>query len=126
MTEAELWAASEAGDEARVGELIQAGADVHSKNPGGNNGLILSSQEGHDKIVKMFLESGVGVNTRSFYERTPLMLAVKEGHYTTAKLLLDNKADPDLQREDGITARMDAAMQNHAESIYPGGVSRKS
>ena len=92
-----LWAACEAGDEARVEELIQAGADVKSENPSGNNGLHLSSMRGHDKIVKMFLDSGVGVNSRSFYERTPLMLAVKEGHYTTAKLLLDNKADPDLQ-----------------------------
>ena len=38
-----LWAACEAGDEARVMEMIQAGADVQSKNPSGNNGLIISS-----------------------------------------------------------------------------------
>ena len=62
-----LWAASGAGDDARVGELIQAGADVHSENPDGDNGLIISSREGHDEIVKIFLESGVEVNTRGSY-----------------------------------------------------------
>ena len=45
-----LWEASEAGDDARVSELMQDGADVHSENPFGNNGLVLSSREGHDKI----------------------------------------------------------------------------
>ena len=69
-----LWAASDAGEEARVEALIQKGADVHSKNPRGYNGLILSSQKGHNKIVKMFLEKGVGVNTRGGrLKRTALM-----------------------------------------------------
>ena len=91
-----LWAACEAGDDAKVGELIQAGADIHSKNPAGYNGLIISSREGHDKIVKMFLESGVGVNTRGRQGMTALMWAAVIGHHSTARLLLDNSADPDL------------------------------
>ena len=38
-----LWAASEAGEEARVGELIQAGADVHSEDPSGGGATPLSA-----------------------------------------------------------------------------------
>ena len=79
-----LWAASRAGDEAMVEELIQAGADVQSKNPSGDNGLHLSSLGGHDNIVKMFLDRGVGVNTRGALKRTPLMWATEQGHYTTS------------------------------------------
>ena len=70
-----LLAACEAGDEARVRELIEAGADVQSKDPFGDNGLIVSSMRGHDKIVKMFLDSGVEVNTRGSLKMTPLMWA---------------------------------------------------
>ena len=112
-----LWAASYYGDEARVGELIQAGADVHSEDRVGNNGLIISSSGGHDKIVKMFLESSVGVNTRGYEERTPLIRAAEYGHHSTAQILLDNSADPDLQREDGSTAMMLAAGQNYADVV---------
>ena len=112
-----LWAASEAGDDTRVGELIENGADVHSENPSGNNGLIISSIFGHDEIVKMFLESGVGVNTRGRVEMTPLMWAAVNGHHSTAQILLENNADPDLQREDGRTAMMRAAALNNADLV---------
>ena len=113
-----LWEASLSGDDAKVGKLMLAGADVHSKEPpGNNNGLILSALKGHDKIVKMFLESGVGVNTRGRLKMSALMWAAQEGHLSTARLLLDNNADPDLQREDGSTSMMRAAALNFADLV---------
>jgi ankyrin repeat protein len=89
MEKAALYNASQAGDLAEVGRLLDsAGAEV--------NALVSASDaDGHN------------------HQTTALCAAAHAGHLDVVRLLLDRGADPSLARSDGLSPLMNAAARGH-------------
>ena len=113
----ELLAASSNGDGETVTRVLQEGVSVLSKIGGGNTGLHLCSQKGHEKVVKIFLDNQADINIRGWRSYTPLMQASSFGHLKITKLLLDHGAEVDLQDDEGDTALIKAVRGGHSEVV---------
>ena len=58
----ELWAATRAGDAARVTAALDKGADVNAKTRYGATALTFAADRGHVEIVKLLIARGADVN----------------------------------------------------------------
>ena len=113
----ELLTASTNGEGKTVTRLLQQGVSVLSKNKGGDSGLHIGAQHGHDDIVKIFLNNDTGINLRGDGNITPLMRAAEWGHLNTARLLIGRGADLELRDYHGRTALMWAARRDYADIV---------
>ena len=55
---AELWFAAENGDEQRLQELINGGADVNAKDAGGETAVLKADRAGHEDAVLVLIRAG--------------------------------------------------------------------
>jgi len=101
--------AAQAGDTAKVKQLIKQGADVNAKNSIGKTILMFAALSGHAKAVKALIDAGADVNAKKEYDDTALMDAASYGHTDTVKALIDAGADVNAKDEDGETVLMGAA-----------------
>ncbi|KAJ1465348.1 ankyrin repeat-containing domain protein, partial [Baffinella frigidus] len=90
-----------------VNLLIEHGADVSQKRPGGLT--ILHSVEslmfeGDFKIMEAIITAGADINARSDTNETPLHIAAREGACAFADFFLQNNASIDAVNDDGLTA----------------------
>ena len=74
-----------------VKQLVEAGADLDSKNAS----LYSASRKGHDEIVRVLLGAGANIN-QGRRMASPLREAVGNARLTTVKILLDAGADVNL------------------------------
>ena len=103
-------------DIARVRELIDAGADVNSKE--GATLLSTASGNGHTEIVKLLLDAKADVNAaRKIDGMTPLHTASANGHVETVKLLLGAQANVNAADTDGRTPLSMASLNGHTETV---------
>ena len=94
--------AAEHGDEAQIGSLLAAGADLNGAVPGDGNALIAAAQRGHLTTVQLLLDRGADVNAGVAGDGTPLIAAAQRGHLRIVTLLLERGADLTLPfRGDG-------------------------
>jgi len=108
----ELRRAASEGNLAQVKALLDAGADVNSKNSYGGTALAFAGDKGHTEVVKLLLERGANPNvTDTFYNSTPLGWAAGKGHAEIVRALLDKGAEG----EDG--ALMAAVYQDRTEVV---------
>jgi uncharacterized Zn finger protein (UPF0148 family)/uncharacterized protein (DUF433 family) len=105
MNTALVWAAGK-GDMEAIGLLLERGADVNARNPGGHTPLTAAATAGHTDAVKLLLNEGADPNSKKVYHRSALELAVEGGHSDVVKLLeacgaiLDELgAQPDFSRD---------------------------
>ena len=68
--------------------LIDAGADVHTKNENGCSPLHYACESGALDVVKMLVEAGAGVRVTDNTEGTCLMFAADCGHTETVRYLV--------------------------------------
>jgi ankyrin repeat protein len=59
----DLLEAAEAGDTARVEQLLEQGADVNAKDKDGYTALMLAAFSGHTETVKTLLDAGAARKT---------------------------------------------------------------
>ena len=96
----ELLKAAQSGETQNVSSVLQAGADVDTKDEAsGDSALHLSAARGHDDVVETLLDQGLDVDTRGAEERTALMAAAMFSRGSTVKLLLDRGARLDLRNK---------------------------
>ena len=76
-----LIAAVERKDQKSVQLLIDAGADMNSKNPDGNTALIFAAKKGDKESVQILTEAGAKVNSKDGECWTALMHAAMYGKY---------------------------------------------
>lgn len=108
---AEVHAAAQAGDLARVREL--AGADRAQLTAVDENGatpLHLAAAGGHLELVRWLLESDAPPDATDNGSNTPLHGAILAGHLEVARLLLDQGAALEFEDDYGNTALMYAAF----------------
>ena len=68
--------------------LIDAGADIDTKNEDGYSPLHVASRSGALEVVKMLVRGGAGVNVTDDDGRTCLILAAPNGHTETVRYLV--------------------------------------
>ncbi len=106
--------AAEAGKLAQVRQLLEEGADIHTRNYCGWTPLHVAAQEGKTAVVRFLLEEGAHVDMKDDYGRTPLQYAVHT-NLAVVKLLVEYGADVNSKDQDGETPLSSASMEGGCE-----------
>jgi len=86
----EFWAASRAGDTARVTAALDKGVDVNVKTRYGATALTFAADRGHIEIVTLLLARGADVNQQdTFYQMRAIDMAMANNHPEVVTLLLE-------------------------------------
>ena len=85
--------AAKEGDSDVLQYVLEAGADVNSRNQYRKTACMLAAQNGHVNCVEMLTEAGADVNARGLYDKTALLLAVETGQTACAESLIQAGAD---------------------------------
>jgi len=72
-------------------ELIEAGADIEVKNPGGYTPLLASLALGLTDVAKQLIKSGCNVNAQTNDHEDALQLALKAGNSEIANIIKEIK-----------------------------------
>lgn len=96
--------------------LYEAGADVNEEDEDSEQNVL---HQAIDKkqwdILPFLIAKGAYINDKDFNGFTALAKAVVTGHSPTVKLLLQNKANPKVHSEGGITPLATACKKGHLE-----------
>ena len=96
--------------------LIDAGADMETKDDMGRSPLHWACRSGALAVAKVLVQAGAGVCVTDYCESTCLILAAYHGHTETVRYLVRLKeVDVNHKDEDGFTAVLGAAQQNQAD-----------
>jgi len=96
------WAAS-AGHVDVVRRLLELGADIEGKTPGGYSALFLAAGFNRLDVAKVLLKEGASLDTRSDNGDTPLHNAAKYAHSDVIELFLRYDADLEARNLSGRT-----------------------
>jgi ankyrin repeat protein len=89
----EILSAVEAGDLAKVKELVEANPKlVHATGNSKLTPLDWAVAKGHEDIARYLIEKGADVNHKSLVRETPLDLAKRKGRSKMVKLLEEHGA----------------------------------
>jgi len=97
--------------------LLKQGANVNSRDPGGQGALSHAASAGHLETVELLLEQGADALARDKAGHSPLALAAKRGHARIVDRLIRAKASVDQPAAGGNTALMLAAAHGHLETV---------
>ncbi|MEO0581275.1 MAG: ankyrin repeat domain-containing protein [Bacteroidota bacterium] len=98
------------GDEGKVSELLQMGAEVGVKNKEGNTPLHLAISKEHYNIAEFLLISDADVNGRNYVYAAPIHRAVEVGNDTLLSLLIECHAEVEARNNRGKTPLHVAAI----------------
>ena len=95
--------------------LILKGAAINHRDSFGMNALHLSVDvHGSHSKTKFLIENGIEINVQSAKEKDfALRIATSWGDKAAVQLLLERGSNPNLQRQDGTTALMEACLGKH-------------
>ena len=98
--------------------LIDAGADIQTKDDMGRSPLHWSCRSGALAVVKILVEAGAGACGTCNFGNTCLMFAAHHGHTETVRYLVGLKdVDVNHKDEDGFTAVLCAVRQNYSDVV---------
>ncbi len=115
--DAELFAASEAGDLVRVNQSIDDGGNVNAIDPLKRTPLFASAFCNHPEVTSLLIAKGSDVNAKDFLGMSPLHAAVVVGWDEETKLLLLKGANINLQDADGHTPLHIAAATDQMSMV---------
>jgi hypothetical protein len=103
------------GYEVMVKFLLEAKADVDSKDNQSRTPLWWAAENGQEGVIKLLLNAKADINLKDDHilGQTPLLLAVEKGHEGIVKLLLEAKADVDSEDDYGRTSLWWAVKNRH-------------
>src|SRR5688572_10163678 len=86
----ELWAATRAGDVARVTAALDKGADINAKTRYGATALSYAADRGNLELVTLLIARGANVNAQdTFYQMRAIDMAMMNNHPAVVTLLLE-------------------------------------
>jgi len=98
-----------------VQEMLEAGADVDTRDEHGSTALMWAAVYGHLEIAEVLLDKGADVNSQDESGSTPLLLATKARRPEIVRLLLEKGAKANTPNIHGWTALIYAARGGHTE-----------
>ena len=98
-----------------IERLIQAGADINSKNADGNTALFYAARAANIDALKLLLQHGADANTICMSSYTPLRVMVYFGSLEGVTALLQSGADPNQLGFFGQTALHAACDRSYIE-----------
>lgn len=100
-----------------VGALIEAGANVDSRDIDGRSPLLASISLEQPVIAQYLIAADAKINGVVGDTRYPLVEASKKGYARVVKLLIDQGADINVQDELGRSALMVAVNRGHTDLV---------
>lgn len=104
-----------ANDTTQVQSLLARGADVDTRDPNGNTGLMIAAAYGYTDIARLLVEAGADVDARGRIGNTPLIYAVQQGQTEIVRLLIAGGALVDARNEFGSNPRDLATGLGHRD-----------
>jgi ankyrin repeat protein len=117
LTPEALFRAAESDDVTVLGELLEHGLAVDTRNATGDTALHAAAVAGMKKSADFLLDRKLPVDVVGAEGRTPLMVAVLSGSPEMVRYLLSQKADPLLKDAAGNKALMLAVRAGRAEMV---------
>jgi ankyrin repeat protein len=105
------------GDLASVRAMIEAGADVNSRDPSGYSALMYASRHGHLEIVRLLLARSAEVNAADKAGRSALREAAGMGHAQIVALLVAANANVNLADDNRITPLLLSSYHGHTDIV---------
>jgi hypothetical protein len=103
VAESPLAKAAIQGDLAEIKALLEAGADINSRDALGRTPLHMAAFYGRLKTTELLIASGADINVKDRVEMTPLHAAVLSGGRQEVELLLLKKAQINAKSDAGQT-----------------------
>ena len=97
--------------------LLDAGADIESKDDIGCTAIHGAAWRGHTACIGVLLDRGADIESKQNQGATALHLAACQGHTACIGVLLDRGADIESMDHEGSTALHKAAQQGHIHCI---------
>lgn len=113
---AQLLAAVQSDDVAKVKNAIAHGADPNARDKDGNPALHLAAAAGRTDAVELLLKHGADIDARDQYGATPLHAAAGLGNAATAQSLIDHGADVGARDRHNSTPLHYAAGKSNADA----------
>ena len=105
------------GDEAKMLQMLRAGADPDSTGPNVFNALLHFASRGNVEAVQEIVRLGANVNVQESDKWTPLMFACFRGDIQSVIFLMNNGADQTLKNKTGETALDLAVGEKHTAVV---------
>ena len=110
--------AASSGHQVCLKILLDARADLNTKNERGGTALYMACQNKHETCLQMLIEAGADLNEpnrdNSF---TALIKAAFEGHTNSLRMLIKGQADLNKQLDSGHTAVFAACQRGHLSCL---------
>ena len=90
--------------------LLQHGAKINLQNSDGVSALVVSANQGHERVVELLLRHGAEINLQDSNGFTALMHAALTGHERVVESLLQCGAEVSQHDGTGVTVLMGAAF----------------
>lgn len=90
---AEWKAAVKAGNARALRALLDAGADINTRDDHGQTALMNAARDGHTEMVRLLIERGAELDHTAKYNLSAIMLAVINGRDAIVGILADAGAD---------------------------------
>jgi ankyrin repeat protein len=100
-----------------IKKLIQHGAEINARDPGGATPLIWAADAGNAKIIRLLAGYGAEVNARDNQGAGALMWAAYRGNAAAVRSLIEAGADINARDAEGHTPLMAACFNAHAEAV---------
>ena len=81
--------------------LLDAGADIETRDDSGDTPLIIASYKGRTEVVKLLVDAGADIEAMDDAGDTPLYTASEQGHAPTVQLLLSKGAQVNHKSKEG-------------------------
>lgn len=114
---AALIEAAARGDTGEVRRLLDAGAPVNARDPGGRNAALAATQGGHEAAALLLIARGADVNAQDGQLDSAFLLAGARGHTGIVRAALAAGADLRSTNRYGGTALIPACHYGHVETV---------
>ena len=115
--DAELMAALDTDDRAKVDGLLAQGADPDAIDQNGRSAIVNAAWRGRSRVVALLLERGADADRRDDEGHTALAWAAINGYSDIALSLLAAGSMTDVPDGDGLTPLMRAAWDGHPDVV---------
>lgn len=114
----QLFKAAMRGDLAETKRLIEAGAEIESRNTSGHTPLMLAATGGHVDVAAALLDAGADIDALSKRGASALAMIVGQADRDMADLLLSRGADPLAGHADNRKNLLRAAVGWGQEDLF--------